>query len=56
MQTVAPASTRHRATSELVNNNDFAILDDVVHIALIHGVRAQCGTQVMQQANIDHVV
>ncbi len=38
MQPVAPAAARHQAASEGIDNNDFAVLDHIVHVAFVERV------------------
>ena len=56
VQAVGPTPSRHRAAGELVHDHDLAVLDDVLHVALVDGVCAERGVQVMQQANVARVV
>ena len=56
VQAVTPATARHRAPGKLIDNNDFAVVNDVIDIALIHRMRAQCRIQVMQQLDIAGVI
>src|SRR3546814_4498175 len=46
----------HHASGELVDDDDLAVLDDVVGVAPEHGVGAQRLGDVMDQADIDQVV
>ena len=41
VEAVAPAAPRHQAARELVNDQDLAVLDHVVHVHLEQRVRAQ---------------
>ncbi len=41
VQTVAPMATRHEAAREFIDDDDFAILDDVVHVAFVEVVGLQ---------------
>ena len=41
VQTLRPTTARHRAAGELVDDQHFAFLHDVVHVALVQRVRAQ---------------
>jgi len=38
MQSVGPTAAGHQAARELVDDDDFAVLDDVLYVALIEGV------------------
>ena len=46
VQALAPASARHLATGELVHDDDLAVLDDVVPVALVQRVRLERGIEV----------
>ncbi len=39
MQAVGPAAAGHQAARELVDDDDFAVLDHVLHVALVQRVR-----------------
>ena len=41
VQPVGPAAARHRAAGELVDDQDLAVLHDVVHVLLVQRVRPQ---------------
>ena len=41
VQAVRPAAARHHAAGELVDDDDLAVLDQVVDVALVEVVRAQ---------------
>ena len=41
MEPVRPAAARHEATGELVDDDHFAVFDDVVDIELVELVRPQ---------------
>ena len=41
VEALAPAAAGHLAAGELVDDDDLAVLDDVVAVALVEGVRAQ---------------
>ena len=49
MEAIRPAPARHQTTGELINDGHFAILDHVLAIALVKGVRLQRGVQVPGQ-------
>ncbi len=38
VETLRPAAARHRPPGELVDDQHFAVLDDVVHVAVVQGV------------------
>ena len=50
VQAVGPAPARHQAAGELVDDDDLAVLHDVVLVAVVQRVRAQRRVQVMHQA------
>ncbi len=52
MQPLRPAPTGHRAPRELVDDDDLAVLDDVIDIALEQVVGAQRGIEVVQQDDV----
>ncbi len=56
MQPVRPTATGHRASGELVDDDDLTIFDNVLDITLIDSMRAQRGIEMMQQADIRRVV
>jgi hypothetical protein len=56
MQTVRPAPPHHRAAGELVDDDHFAVADDVLDVAVIERVRAQRRVQVMHDADVRRVV
>ena len=56
MQTVRPAPPRHCAPGKLINNDNFALLDDVVHVFLEKRVSAQSRADVMQQVDVGRIV
>ncbi len=56
VQTVGPAAALHRATGELVDDDDFTVADDVLDVALEDRMRAQRRVQVMHQSDVRRVV
>ena len=56
MQAVRPAPTRHRAAGELVDNDDLAVLDDVLDVALVQRMRTQRRIEVVEQADVLRVI
>ncbi len=56
VQAVRPAPAGHRPAREFIDDDDFAVLDDVFDVPVEHHVRAQCRVEMMQQANIGGVV
>ena len=56
VQAVAPAAARHQAAGELVDDDDLAVLDHVVDVALVERVRAQALLHVVQQSHVRRVV
>ena len=56
MQTVGPTPALHHAAGELVDDDDFVIAHDVVHLALEQRMRTQRGVEVVQQHDVADVV
>ena len=56
VQPVAPAPAGHQAAGELVHDDDFAVLDHVVDVALEQRVRAQRLVGVMEQRHVRRIV
>src|SRR5690348_2453134 len=56
VQTVGPAAARHLAARKFVHDDDFAFLDDVIHVALEKRVRAQALIDVMNRLEVLRVV
>ena len=56
MQSVRPAPAGHRAAGELIDDDDFAVANDVLDIAFVERLRAQRRIQVMHQADVGGVV
>ena len=56
MQAVAPAAARHQAAGELVDDDDLAVLDHVLHVALVVHVRAQRLLHVVEQRHVRGIV
>jgi len=52
VQAVGPAATGQGAAGELVDDDHFAITDDVVDVALVDGVRAQRGVEVVHDGQV----
>ena len=48
MQTIGPAASFHQAAGEFVNDDDFAVLNDIVLIFNEQCVGAKCCIQVVQ--------
>ena len=55
MQTVAVTAADHQTAGEFVNDDNFIVLHDVIHVALHQGVRAQRGVNVMQQLVVGNI-
>ena len=55
VQAVGPAPPRHQAAGELVDDDDFAVLDHVVHVALEERVCAQGLVDVVQDVHVGRV-
>ena len=49
MQTIGPAAARHHAPGELVDDDDFAIFDYIIDVALVNGMGLDCGLHVVFQ-------
>ena len=56
MQSLGPAPPGQCAASEFINDNDFAIGDDVVHVFCEQVVCAQAGIEVVDQVQVLGVV
>ena len=56
MQTIGPAATGHQATGELVNNDHFAVLHDILLILLEQRQGAQRCIEVMHQRDVGSFV
>ena len=56
VQAVGPASARHRAAGELIDDDHFAVANDVFDVAVIERMRAQRRVQVMHEADVRCVV
>jgi hypothetical protein len=56
VQPVAVAAAGHEAAGELVHDDDLALFDDVVHVALEQGVGLEGLVDVVQQLDVGRVV
>ena len=56
VQAVGPAAARHRAAGELVDDDHFAVADDVLDVLAVQRVRAQRRVQVVHQPDVGRVV
>jgi hypothetical protein len=56
VQAVGPAPSRHHAAGELVDDDDLAVLDDVVDIALVERVRPEPLLHVVQDRDVLWIV
>ena len=56
MQPVAPPASRHQAARELVDDDDFAVLDHVVHVQAEERVGAQGLVDVVEQGHVHGIV
>ena len=56
VQAVAPAASRHEAAGELVNDDDAAVLDHVLHVEPVVDVRAQRLLHVVEQRHVGRIV
>ncbi len=52
METVGPAAAGHEAAGELVDDDDFAVLDDVLDVALVEGVGLDGGLDVVLEVPV----
>src|SRR5205807_8283939 len=55
VQAVGPAAAGHLAARKFVDNDDFAVLVDVIHVELVKRMRAQCLINVMHGVNVSRV-
>ena len=56
VETVRPAAARKDAAGELVDDQDLAVLDHVVHVALVEGVRPQRLLDPVEQVDVRQLV
>ena len=56
VQAIAPATTRHEAAGEFIDDDNFTVLADVVLVAVVEVVRLQRSHQMVQQGNVGRVV
>ncbi len=56
VEAVAPAAALHDPARELVDDLDLAVLEDVVHVALVERLRLQRLDQVIDELNVARVV
>ncbi len=56
VQAVAPAASRHQAAGELVDDDDLAVLDHVLHVELVMDVRAERLLHVVEQRHVRGIV
>ncbi len=56
VQAVRPATSRHRATGELVDDDHLAVPDDVLDVAAVERVRPERRVQVVHQPDVGRVV
>ena len=56
VQAIGPAPALHGSAGEFIDDDDLALAHDVLHIALVQGVRAQGRVQVMHETDIGGVV
>src|SRR5262245_37581760 len=56
MQPIAPAPPRHNTSSEFVNDNHFAITDNILLVEMIERVRLKRLLDAMQQFHIAWVI
>ena len=56
MQPIAPASARHQAAGELIDDDDFAALHDIIHVFLEQRMRPQGLRDVVENLDIMRIV
>ena len=56
MQAVRPAAARHEASGEFVDDDDLAVLDDVLDVGAVQRMRAHCLRDGVQHVDIRRVV
>ena len=56
VQTVRPAPAGHLAAGEFVDDDDLAFFDEVIHVALVQGVRTQGLRYVVQPRDVFGIV
>src|SRR6185369_15023935 len=56
VQAVRPAAPRHQTPGEFVDNHHLAVLDDIVDIALVHGMRPQSLIDMVEHDHVAGVV
>ena len=52
VQTIGPAPAFHQAAGEIVDDDDFAVLDHILMIQSVERVRLQCLLDAMQQLHV----
>ncbi|CCX85373.1 uncharacterized protein BN548_01017 [Parasutterella excrementihominis CAG:233] len=52
MQTIGPAASFHQTAGEFINDDDFAVLNDIVLVFNKERMRAKCCIQVVQQHDV----
>ncbi len=53
---VGPAAALHQAAGKVVDDDDFAVLHDVMMVALVQRVRFQCLLDAMEQVHVRRIV
>ena len=56
VQAITPATPRHQAPGELIDDDDFTFLHHVVLVAVVQMISPQCRVQVVHQRDIGRVV
>ena len=56
MESVAPPASGHQASGEFVDDDDFAVLDDIFTVALVQRVRAQALIDVVKDLHVGGIV
>ena len=56
MQAVAPAAPRHQATGEFIDDDDFAVLHDIVHVPFVERIGLQRLDDVVDEIHVGRIV
>ena len=56
VQPVAPAAARHQAPGEFIDDDDFAVFHDIVHIALVEGMGLERLDDVVDEIHVVRIV
>ena len=52
MQPIRPTAARHRSTGKLIDNDDFAIADDIFHVLMVQTMSPQSRIQMMHDPDM----